>query len=402
MAKSQYPDRSPQILTPGEEAVRGLMEARGGIRVSIYLNVDQAPPQTDKNAVRLENALTRAQDALVASGMEAGQTEAFLAPLRELSKDRAFWLDRKANLGLFLDPEQLQILDLPFTVEPRVTVAERFACKAILPILSENMPVTVLCLNREDIRCFRGDRFHLESIEVPDLPKAISDVIWPDDPERSIQAHSAKTVSASGRSGTAIAYAIHGQGLPDDLEDHQKERLFKAVAQATEHFLVNDNDVLIVIGVGDNIGQFHKASRENKRTVIDVLEDPASLNQNEFFAHVESALQPVIEKKRRALIDAVHESVGRGEGIVDLKQAAPAAALSRLEACLVAADRFRPGVCDPDNLKVSIATDPQAASCAIDLLDYIAVETVLHGGRALAVSEKDLPENSLVAAIPRY
>ncbi len=75
--------------------------------------------------------------------------------------------------------------------------------------------------------------------------------------------------------------------------------------------------------------------------------------------------------------------------------------MGRIETVAVAMDREVDGICDVDNMEVKIIADDDPA-CALDLYDFIASETIRHGGEALGLEGSAVPGEEGVAATVRF
>jgi len=378
-----------------------LLREEGGQRMTVYLPIATEAPDSEQNPILLKDLLKQAEDGLAEEGMTPENIEAFLHPARALQSQPERMLRHASALGLFMDETKATLVDIPYRVEASCRVGNRFHMKPLLPLIEENPSFTVLCLERENAAAYRGSRVGLRPVDVPDMPRRLEDVTWRDDPEESTQHHAGTTVPAPGAPGRRMSGRVHGQGVPDDLREQQVERFFHQIAEAMEAFLAGKSDPLVLFGVEANIGSFERFFHRHGRTV---LHDAHSAHDRDVERLRDAAweqLASVIRKREQDELERLTEAVHKGEGVREVSEAAMAAAMGRLDCVAVANDEAWPGICSPDTMEVREIVSGQPA-CAHDLLDFIAAETIRHGGRALAMPAADVPGRGSVAATTRY
>lgn len=386
---------------PAPETIRELCRARGGIRLTLTMPTKVAPPETDKNPIRLRKLLTLAARKLEDAGMDAEAAGEFLQPIRDHLDHPEAWLGFDEAAAIFRDPRTTRVFSLPDRAEEAVTVADRFACKSLLPLLQRNETYHLLALERENVRLFRGDRTELVPLEAPELPRNIRAVTWVDDPEKSLQHHVGNRVSGEGVAGSVPAATFHGQGLPEDLDERQMERFFLAIRQGLDKTLPDNRSPLVVAGTEHNVGRFMAHLNGGSRPVLPWFKDPSSQSLEELHAGSWRQLAERVESRLDEELDTLRAARGRQEGTFSLEKAAVQAGQGRLAVAAVASDRVRIGICDPEQgeVRLDAAGEP---SCAYDLYDFIAAETIAHGGTAITVPGEEIPGGEGVAALPRF
>ena len=390
-----------QILGGDPSEIESLAKQRGGIRASIYLPVSHDPPESDQNPIRLRSLIEEAGGKLRTSGASPEKTQELLEPLASLASDPRELLVAGRTLAFFVDLESASLLELPYEVGPSCRVGNRFAIKPLLPLLQWNPTYTAICINRGDVRAFRGNRTGIEAVTIPDMPEMLEDVTGIDDPEKSLQHHTARTASAEGRPGSAPSEIMHGQGLPSDLEDSQLERFFREVSKAVHADLSGREDTLILFGVDENIGRFKSVDEWKERQVIDKAEDPQRWDESRVREEAWQLLEPHAKAEIESRLDQLREAENKGSGVFRLIECAVAAAMGRIETVAVAMDREVDGICDVDNMEVKIIADDDPA-CALDLYDFIASETIRHGGEVFGLEGSAVPGEEGVAATVRF
>lgn len=386
---------------PTPETVRNLCKQEGGLRISLYLPVPMEPPESDKNPVVLKNLLRKVRERLDANGAGPGTADDILGPLDDLVAHPKQLLKGNPALAFFISGDSFSVFRLPYPVEARAEVGNRYFVKPLMDLLSLSVPVTVACLNRGHVRILRGTPLHLEEIEVEGMPRTLTDVTGIDDPEKSIQQHTGKVGSAKGRPGASPVMQTHGQGLPADYKHSQLKRFFTEVAKCLEHNLAGRPDAVVAFGIEKNIGFFKAAFDGGNRIVHMVNEDPQSWHASELKERTSAVLEPERRKAEAANLNELESLRQRSEGLFTVKETALAAAAGRIELAAVAGDDRVPGICNPDTMSVDLL-DNSEPGCADDLLDYIAYEAIRHGGTVFCAPHDAVPGEKGVAAKTRF
>lgn len=390
-----------QNLNGSTEELEALAKQRGGLRVSIYLPLERSAPESEQNPVRLRTLIENATQQLEAAGMEPGKAKALVEPVAALIDSPAELLTAGAALAFLIDADAARQIVLPYSTPPSCRVSNQFAIKPLLSLLQWNPHYTAVCINRGEVRAFRGDRTTIEAIEVPDMPEKLEDITGIDDPEKSLQHHTAKTGSAEGAPGSAPVPQMHGHGLPSDMEDSQLDRFFRAVSKALHAYLSGREAALILFGVEENIGRFKSMDDWKEREVLSRSEDPHRWDAPQISEASLELLKPHAHAEIDARLDRLREAKNKQVGLFTLTDCALAAAMGRIEMAAIAKDRVITGICDLDRMKVEIVTEGDAP-CAHDLYDFIASETIRHGGEVCIVDADSIPGDGGVAATIRF
>lgn len=394
-------ERPLETLNENPEQFMDVLKRRGGLRVSILLPIATEPPQSNKNASRLKNQYQDALEKLMENGLQKDKAVDFLRPVEALLEEPKSLLRPAEALALYIDESSASLVELPYAVDSQVTVGNRVIVKPLLPLLQHDSDFKIACLNRGEIKIYKGTRMGLTEVHIPDMPTALSEVAQFDDPQKSMQHHTAKTGAAKGRPGSSPVAQMHGQGLPADMEKSQNERLFRDVANAVKKHFANDRSPLILFGVDENLGLFRSAIDWGEHTIFSVHHDPKEWSKAEIHRRATKELMPYWEKQIADKVERLEQAYSKNSGVFDTGECALAAANGRVEMACVASDQAEPGICEPETMKVEFVEAP-AAGCAHDLLDTIAYETILHGGEVFVLPADKVPGPGNVAATVRF
>lgn len=389
-----------QRLKGDPPEIEALARKREGPCVSLYLPIFHAPPESDQNPVRLREWIEEAADQLGAQGVNAEDTKKLLQPLSSLVTSPEKLLSRGKAFAFFTDADSAHSIELPYRAAFVCRVGNRFSIKPLLPLLQWNPTYTAVCLNRGEVRAFRGNRSGIEAIDVPDMPGTLEEVTAIDDPEKSLQQHTSKTESAKGRPGSVQVSQQHGQGLPSDLEDSQLDRFFRNVSKALQAELSGKEDALILFGVEENLGLLTSMNEWKERLVITKTKDPHSWSIDRIRQEACELLEPQAKVEMDSRLDQFNEAKNKGTGLFDLRKCALAAATGRIEKVVVAQDVEIEGTCDLEKMEVKLNTET-ALPDSDDLYNFIASETIRYGGEAFTVEAANIPGEDGVAATLR-
>lgn len=394
-------EHSLETLNQNPGQLMEVLKRRGGIRVSILLPIATEPPQSDQNVSRLKDLNQRAHDELKKHGLNEESAAAFLRPVEKLLKDPKSLLRPAEALALYVDGDSASLVEMPYAVDSQLSVGNRFILKPLLPLLQKDSSMTLVCLNLGQITVYQGSRLGIHEVEVPGMPTSLEDVAKYDDPEKSLQHHTAKTGADKGRPGSSLIPEMHGHGLPSDMEESQHERFFRDVANSLKKFLANNRSPLVLFGVDKNIGLVNSFGDWGDKAVFSVHHDPKDWSQVEILEQATEALMPHWEKKISEKVERLEEAYNKDQAVVDTAKCALAAANGRVEMVCVASDQTEPGVCHPERMKVEFVEDGDAG-CVHDLLDTIAYETIQHGGEAFVLPADKIPGPGNTAATVRF
>jgi len=384
------------------ERIDELIKHEGGICLSLYLPIAKQPPESDKNVVRLREELGDLKQRLTSDGMDEGAVADFVRPIERLVETPRELLIEGEALALFRSSDTFESIELPYRVEAQGDVGNRFFIRPLLDLRNNDRDFIIVCLNRGDVRAFEGNRLRIAPLEIADLPASIDDITGVDDPEKSVQHHTAKTVSARGDSGTGLAAQVHGQGLPEDLRDEQRDRFFREVAKAVDaHLSGGSKEALVFIGVEENLGRIKRVHDWSNRKVRTVSEDPSAWKLPAIHEHAWAKVESELRDEHATAKEAFDEAGGKDTLIRGPEAVAAAAATSRVERATISASARIRGVVDAGNMEVKRVVEGDPA-CARDLLDQIAAETIRHGGEVVVMDSEEIPGGHEAVALPRF
>ena len=390
-----------ETIEPTPERISDLCKEQGGLRISLYLPVRSSPPESDQNPIILRQTVDKLRETLQANGMEDEHIEELIAPLTHLVDNPRELLPWSPGVAVFIDQNRHQAVKLADPVDPMYDVSNRFFIKPLIAAVFQNPTYTILTLNRDQIAAWRANRTRLDPLDIPDMPEKLSDITGIDDPEKSLQQHTAKRASAEGRPGSSPVMETHGHGLPADLEESQFNRFFREVAKQVHAFLSGRKDPLVLFGVEENIGLLRNHYKWKDRPIRQKIGDAGEWKEERLLEESWKLVEPLVDDQTDEILNNLNALANKGEGLFKVEETAMGAATGRIETVVIASDKTVYGICNPDTMEVRLV-DTDEPGCAHDLLDYIASETIRHGGEVIALPAERIPGGGIVAASTRF
>jgi hypothetical protein len=378
---------------PTREDLIALSASAPAARVSVYLPTHRYGPDTQQDSIRLKNLLRQSEDELVKTGLRRTKAKDFLAPGWVLQEDPDFWQTQSAGLALFLDMDSERHFRVPIPFAELAVVAPRFHLKPLLPLLAGEEVFHVLALSMNETRLLECTPYAEDEVSVPDMPRSMADVLWADDPEKQLQFRSFVT----GAGGVA---RFHGAGgsEPDPKDDLL--RYFREVDRALAAYLSRASGPLVLACVEYLAPIYHQANSYARLVEGVVPGNPEELRPEEIRESAWEIVRPLHLETRADALASYRSLAGTGKTTSDVAEAALAAMSGRVELALVAVGVQRWGLVDVAAHIVHLHPEPEPGDQ--DLLDFVAIQTLLNGGKVYALAPDEVPEPSGVAAVFRY
>src|SRR3954447_8075333 len=211
-----------------QDRLTELLAARPGPCVSIYLPTRRTYPDLQQNHIQYKNLLRQAEDAL-RERYPGSAARSFLGPFHAIEADEHFWSHRLDGLALFCGGDGvLRRFDLQRPVPALAVVADSFHVKPLWRLLRTQGRYQVLCVTRNRLRLFEGDRDHLDEIDAEGLLAAVEDAVPSSQRQRQQPAgdSAGEIEPALGHSG---AKRLAGNPAPGHDAEVPAERFFTAV-----------------------------------------------------------------------------------------------------------------------------------------------------------------------------
>lgn len=382
------------MAEPTREELVALAKERTQPSVSIYMPTDIKGTGTGKNPVRFKTLIGKARRALENGGADARRAEEILSPAASRVGERPFWQQMGHGLGVLLSPSMSRWVRLPYRVPEFAYVGDRFHLVPLLPLIAEGS-FYLLALSLDGVMLYRGDRFGLTEVKA-DLPGPMEEALGEVTEERQLQFHTG-TPPATGRR----AAVFHGHGDPYDDSERKKDiaRYFRLVDQAV-HPHVPPSKFLTLAGVDYLLPMYREVTRHPRLADKGIHGNPFTLTPAELHAQALPLVRPHLDRDRAQAHEKFASLSGTGKAITELGEALAAAHHGRVETLFVPWGVHAWGKRTPDDQVPSVHNQPEPGD--EDLINSLALETLLTGGAVYTVDPNEIPGAGTIAAVLRY
>jgi len=249
----------PEELTKlSRETLIELSNPHGGTCVSIYMPTHQSinGPVTAAGATLFKSLLQQCERAH--EGKDATQLASILRPAHELLRNENFWRSQSAvGLAFFIAEDFFKYASLRAAPETQTIVNDFFSVSPLLPFVQDQAHFYLLVISKKQSKLFRGDRFGLNYIPVPEIPNGIEDVVH-------LEEKDGQNLIRSGSSGGGGGAVYHGTGSsrPDD-KDNIAMYLAEVDSTIRKEVLRDSQAPLLLAGVGYLIPIYRKVTHYN-------------------------------------------------------------------------------------------------------------------------------------------
>jgi len=374
--------------------VRTLVENPEGPCVSIFMPAHRAGEQTRQDPIRLKNLIREAEGQLEGMGLSARAAKELVAPIEKLLKDTFFWRHQSDGLAIFSSAGVFHYYKLPVSFDELVVVTNRFHIKPLLALLASDGRFHVLALSQNKVRLLACTRYTASEVALEDMPESLADTLRYD-PQKNVQLH---TATSRGGGGQSAIFHGHGSGIDDAKMNILK--YFRQIDAGLSELLAGEQVPLIVAGVDYLLPIYAQANTYKYLMEDGVKGNPEDLSTDELRDQAWAIAEAHFTKARTEATARYREFSGTQRASSQLTKVVPASYHGRVESLLVAVGVQLWGTFDMEAGYIDVHHEMQPGDQ--DLLDFIAIFTLLNGGVVFAIAPEQMPDNEKVAAVFRY
>lgn len=382
------------------DVVRELLTGDAPPCISLYQPTHRAVPGTLQDPIRYRNLVRDAERSLLEK--HAGRdVKPLLEPFRSLADDSHFWLQQRDGLAILGSAARFDVFRLDRPVGELVEVADSFHVKPLLRIVQSADRYQVLCLDRQKIALFEGNRDALDEVDTGDMPTTMTEVLGDQrtEPHRKVGVYGKR--AGPGHLAHGGTGSFPGAGGRKDEVGKDTERFFQFIDREVQaRFSKPSGLPLILAALPDNQAEFRRISRNRLLQPEGVARDPGPLTPEQLRAEVWRVVEPGYLARLARLTEDHRTAAARGLGASEVADVARAAAAKRIGVLLVDADRVVPGRFEPETGEVRPGrlADPEVG----DAIDDLAEEVLRTGGEVVVVPGARMPTSTGVAATFRH
>lgn len=390
------------------EDLETLAHTEGDVCISLFMPMYRVEAEQEQNGIRYKNLLRDTQGRLREQGRRPDEIEVIMKPAQDLLNRQNFWRHLSDGLAAFITPSSASFYRLPVAFEELVAIGPRFHLKPLFPLIAANNRFFVLALSQNQVALYQGTHEGLSEVKARELPKSLQEALFTDDPERSVQSHTANRVSGNS---TAMAgrqdMAFHGQGVQDEDQRRRPHdallRFFHQVDEGVREALHDETAPLVLAGVEYYLPLYRKVNRYKHLIEDDMVTgNPDHIAQHELHEKAWAVVEPRFTEAQTQAIETFKQARARKDDLAseELREIVPAAVFGQVGTLFVPVYQHVWGKYDAEANTVEINGDRAADD--IDLLNLAAVHTYLNGGEVHALRDETMPVSSPLAARFRY
>ncbi|CAN5193165.1 hypothetical protein BH23VER1_BH23VER1_12060 [soil metagenome] len=359
--------------------------------VSMCLPTEVRGAETRENHIRFKNVWREALERY--SGSEAA---ANLRALEFLNVEGApFWQHQSEGLILSVDAEGVEAFHLPFKVGPFVYGGSRVYTLPAARLLAHNGN-RVLALDLDALRLFRFTGVSLVEENLPEgVPASLEEAMQFDDPERSLQHH---TAAKFGGSHTTM---FHGQGTAGDEATKKPKirRFFEMVRAGLPQ--IKDRS-LVLLGPPDEVGIYRNVADEGELDPRFIELNPGGISAAELTARVREWFAPRAAAVVAEARERVGNAIGQNQGSDDAADVILHCVEGRVSLLVVREGSRRWGRVDAEHRKVELHDGQPGGEADDDELVDLAVHHAASTGARVIVDTAAAEGAPDLAAAYRY
>lgn len=381
------------------ESLVELADIRSDHTVSIFLPTHRVGPDSrpfaSEDVIRWKNLLREAADGLQTSGVPGREIDALLASARALTDDSVFWQYQADGLAAIAAPGLFRTFRVPVRFDELVVVAPRLHLKPLLPLLVGDSRFCVLALSQNEVRLIEATRERAGEVDLATAPSSLREALRFDDPERQLQYH-----TTAPHLGGRPAAVFHGHGVGTD---DQKDKVLR-FCQQVDHGLgpiLRAGATPLVLAAVESVAAIYRQVNTYQHLLDAIVPgNPEGLSAKDLHTRAWPLVEPVMRAGRDAAVARYHAAAGTGKATASLVEALRAVADGRVSVVFVPVGVQRWGTFTETTRKAVLHDSLQAGD--EDLLNVLAVRTLLDGGTVYVVAQDEMPAGGDVAALLRY
>lgn len=384
------------ILT--REDLKTLYQEREGICVSVYMPTNPQTTETDQGRIQLKNLLVEAEKRLLAAGLRVPDAQKLLAPAQKFLWDKLFWRHQDQGLALFLSTETFYHYSLPYDFEAQVVIADRFHIKPLLPLLADDGQFFVLALSQNQARLLQGTQHSISEVDEAEIPANLAETMVADGSEKQLQFHTGSGSPGGGRR----AAIFHGHDATSKLSRTNIQRYFRQIDHGLSAWLANEHAPLLLAGVDYLLPLYKEVNSYPHLLDRGISGNPDELRVEELGRRGWAIVEPLFQQTRQQAVAQYQQLRGSANerAANDPAQIVQAAFHGRIETLFVALGQRLWGRFDAEVGAVELHQEQESSDD--DLLNTVAIQTMINGGTVYAVPLEEMPDQTVLAAVYRY
>jgi len=381
------------------ETLTQLLKHRDGPCLSLYQPTHRSFPERQQDPIRFKQLVKQLEESLKQQG-HAEQARSLLEPFHALIDNNDFWNHNLDGLAAFAAKDYFQVYRLQRSVPEMAVANARMHLKPLVRIAQSTDRFQILCLSRDSVRLFEGNRDALDEVHLHEaVPKTLADALGGDLTEKG-QSGFPQGYSRASERGDPMQVEAGGSGKQAEI-DRDRDRYFREVDRAIiEHHSRASGLPLILAALPEQQPHFRRISHNENLLPEGIEIGQSTLSLQELREKSWMVMQPRYLKRLGGLLDQFGASHGQGLASDQLEDIGQATRQGRVATLLVEAERQIPGHVDRNDGTATAANEDEVNTP--DLLDELTIWTLEQGGDVVVVPTERMPTGTGAAAIYRF
>ncbi len=359
--------------------------------VTVLLPSYRPGGQSKSMAALLKTNLQEAERQLIAGKISAPAIAQILDPLRQLTLDQQFLSGSHWARAIYRSPDVLHQIELIGSVNQLLTVGNRFHIRPILAELHSPAVFYLLKLSLKAVALLRCSHFRSEAVELPKgIPATLDEALGFKAPDHDLENRSSAGGSLGEMRGVRFGTGSARETQPTYLAD-----FYKAIDRGVGELLNSSKAPLVLAGVDEDTA-IYRMVNTYQNLLPRNIPGSSDLSELELYDAAHWIVQSDHLEKTAATLAQMKERLSPARFSVHLEAILDAAVEGRVDRIFIDESAQRLGVFP------EAKHDGHSTWGEEDLLNFAAVETILHGGAAFTLPNSRMPDGAAVAAIFRY
>ena len=299
------------------------------------------------------------------------------------------------SIAVFRSPQVFHVTALPEPAASQVVTGSQFYIRPLLGELAKSKSFYILALSQKDVRLLHCTYESCDEVALPRETAASFDAYMNTAKPDHNDTHDSSAGPSSGHSkGVLASTSTTREDKPEYLA-----HFFKQIDRAVHEVLRDSSEPLVLAAVDYEIAQYRTLNTYPHLCEAEVHGAANSLKSGEMHTRAIEALEKAGQKKADELLVEYNHKVGGGASN-RIKDVVKAAHEGRVLTLMVSNTLEQTGTFDEATQAAKGHSNGSADE--EDLINDAAVQTILHGGKVLSLSNKQMPNGAAAAAIFRY
>jgi hypothetical protein len=377
-----------------------LAQSTGFPRVSIYIPTHLSYPEIEQDPIRLSTMLKEADKQLVAAGLRRPEIDNLLREARGRVPASMFWRYQDRGLAVLIEEGATHWVKLPHPVPELVVISPRYHLRPMIRMFRNGDKFHVLAMTLEKIRFFDGVERELREVSIEGMPAGISEIMSRSNFTAYVGFHARDRgdPASGGESGKFHALGVS----PEDFQSVELDNLLREVGKVVDRHLGSSDAPLILAAKSRLAGHVRKHIGYRNVAAKVIQSDPVALGNEALHAEAWRIAEPLVRVDRenaRRRLRAQLEGASIA-GAAELQTLMREAIAGRIESLFVAADANVWGYFDEEYQVLRL--DPQNGPENEDVLNRLAIETLMRGGDVFTLPDDLRDKAGLAAGLYRF